>query len=120
MSLVVECKKGRVSALTRAEQVCRLVNVVVASHYKVPATALLLRFARVQGATEARQVAMYLANTLFTISQQEIAQFFNRDRTTVCHACHLVEDKRDEDEFDKTICYLELALVDFTDFWGRK
>ena len=120
MSLVVECQRDAVRALSRQDQICRLVTVVVASHYKVPVKSLSAFRKGTQTVCEARQVAMYLANTLFGLSQQHIADFFNRDRTTVSHACHGVEDRRDEEGFDKTICYLELALVDFTEFWGQK
>lgn len=42
----------------------------------------------------ARQLSMYLMNTFFNIPPSEVAPLFNRERTTVTHALHLIEDIR--------------------------
>jgi hypothetical protein len=57
-----------------------------------------------------RQAAMYLAHVSFEMSLQRVAIAFERDRSTVAHACRLIEDKRDEPEFDARIGALEEAL----------
>ncbi len=59
----------------------------------------------------ARQTAMYLAHTKFGISYGEVGEFFHRDRSTVAHACRLVEDRRDNKEFDRSLSQME-NLVD--------
>jgi Bacterial dnaA protein helix-turn-helix len=59
----------------------------------------------------ARQVAMYLAHTGGGISFSEVGRLFARDRTTVAHACALVEDMRDDPAFDRCLAFLELALI---------
>ena len=59
----------------------------------------------------ARQTAMYLAHTKFGISYGEVGDFFSRDRSTVSHACRLVEDRRDNREFDRSLSRME-NLVD--------
>ena len=59
----------------------------------------------------ARQTAMYLAHTKFGISYGEVGDFFHRDRSTVAHACRLVEDRRDNNEFDRSLSQME-NLVD--------
>ena len=39
---------------------------------------------------------------------------FGRDRTTVLHACHLIEDLRDDAEFDRIVAVAErIALAAF-------
>ncbi len=58
----------------------------------------------------ARQVAMYLAHTKFGISFTEVGEQFGRDRSTVSHACRLVEDKRDDDRFDQQLVRMEYLL----------
>ena len=58
----------------------------------------------------ARQVAMYLHHVILARTLTDIAREFGRDRTTVAHACRLVEDRRDEPEFDTMIGGLETAL----------
>lgn len=55
----------------------------------------------------ARQLAMYLCHVAANMSLREISGFFGRDRTTVSHACHAIEDRRDCPTFDKQIEFLE-------------
>ena len=59
----------------------------------------------------ARQVAMYLAHVGFGMSLTRVADAFGRDRSTVAHACHTVEDRRDDERFDAWIETLEQGLV---------
>jgi chromosomal replication initiation ATPase DnaA len=58
----------------------------------------------------ARQVAMYLAHVSFGMTLTTVGLAFRRDRTTVAHACALVEDARDDPEIDRTLELLE-AIV---------
>ncbi len=58
----------------------------------------------------ARQVAMYLAHTTGGLSLSRVGRLFARDRTTVSHACALVEDARDELVFDRTLSHLESTI----------
>ncbi|HWV80315.1 MAG TPA: helix-turn-helix domain-containing protein [Hyphomicrobiaceae bacterium] len=65
----------------------------------------------------ARQVAMYLAHVTFGLTLTTVGRAFGRDRTTVSHACALVEDARDNPDFDRTLELLEaiarrLASID--------
>ena len=55
----------------------------------------------------ARQVAMYLAHVACGLSLTEVGHVFNRDRTTVAHACGRVEDLRDDLAFDRSLELLE-------------
>lgn len=64
---------------------------------------------RARGAL-ARQVAMYLAHVSCRLSLTEVGQLFARDRTTVAHACAVVEDRRDDPVFDRTLELLELVV----------
>jgi chromosomal replication initiation ATPase DnaA len=58
----------------------------------------------------ARQLAMYLCHTAANMSLREISDLFGRDRTTVSHACHAIEDRRDCPTFDKQIEFLEIEF----------
>lgn len=60
----------------------------------------------------ARQVAVYLCHTAFEMSLSRVATAFGRDRSTVAHACHVIEDRRDEAHFDVWIGSLETMLRD--------
>lgn len=67
-----------------------------------------------QGVTRVRQIAMYVAHTIFRIKMGEVGRCFGRDRTTVLHACQVVEDLRDDDEFDHLVSVTErVALAAF-------
>jgi chromosomal replication initiation ATPase DnaA len=55
----------------------------------------------------ARQLAMYLCHVTANMSLREISGAFRRDRTTVSHACHAIEDRRDCPTFDRQIELLE-------------
>ncbi len=58
----------------------------------------------------ARQLAMYLCHVAFELGLTRVAVAFGRDRSTVAHACHAVEDRRDEAQFDLWISSLEASL----------
>ena len=58
----------------------------------------------------ARQVAMYLAHVTCGLSFTDIGRIFARDRTTVAHACGLIEDRRDDARVDRTLDLLEAVV----------
>lgn len=58
----------------------------------------------------ARQVAMYLAHVGCGLSLTETGRLFARDRTTVAHACGVIEDRRDDPIFDRVLDLLEWAM----------
>ena len=62
----------------------------------------------------ARQVAMYLAHVAWGLTLTEVGQVFARDRTTVAHACGLVEDSRDDPVLDRSLELLEGVLRSFS------
>jgi chromosomal replication initiation ATPase DnaA len=55
----------------------------------------------------ARQIAMYLSHIACRRSLTEVGRIFARDRTTVSHACGVVEDLRDDRRFDRVLDLLE-------------
>jgi hypothetical protein len=58
----------------------------------------------------ARQVAMYLAHVGCGMSLTQTGRTFGRDRTTVAHACTVIEDRRDDPLFDRALDLLEWAI----------
>ena len=58
----------------------------------------------------ARQVAMYLTYTSFEMSLSRCAYAFDRDRSTVAHACQIIENRRDQLDFDQWVEGLEEVL----------
>lgn len=88
----------------------RLVEVAVCGAMRLPAGAL--RAGRgPRRVAFARQLAMYLTHVVFGLTLTEVGACFERDRTTVRHACALVEDRRDQQAFDLSISALEAGLA---------
>ena len=58
----------------------------------------------------ARQLAMYLCHVVCDMSLRDVATEFGRDRTTVSHACHAIEDRRECPIFDRQVEHLERDL----------
>ena len=84
---------------------------LVALVYDVDCLELLSPTRGRKQAAFARQVAMYLAHTGGGLSLSGVGRLFARDRTTVAHACALVEDGRDDAIFDRTLSNLESAIT---------
>ncbi len=57
-----------------------------------------------------RQIAMYIVYIGCGLSMSRVAAAFKRDRSTVCHACHRIEDDRDDCDMDEWLDALQLAL----------
>lgn len=51
----------------------------------------------------ARQIGMYITHVVCGLTLTDVGRAFERDRTTVAHACGVVEDRRDDPLFDQTI-----------------
>jgi hypothetical protein len=88
-------------------EICRLVATCVAFDFGLDPAELGAALRGSQRAAFARQIAMYLAHVGFALSFETIGQAFGRDRTTVAHACRVVEDGRDDIWFDCRVATLE-------------
>ena len=53
---------------------------------------------------------MYLAHVACGLSFTDVGLLFSRDRTTVAHACRVVEDRRDDPVFDRALELLEWVV----------
>jgi chromosomal replication initiation ATPase DnaA len=96
-------------------RVRRLLEPAVAAVFDVEVEDLRAATRRSARAAFARQVAMYLAHVVCGLSLTEVGLIFARDRTTVAHACELIEDRRDEPELDARLEHLERAVVCLVD-----
>lgn len=64
-----------------------------------------------------RQIIMYVTHVVLRLNMGEIGRGFARDRTTVQYACKVVEDLRDDPDFDRVVSVLE--SVAFAAFRNR-
>lgn len=63
-----------------------------------------------KSAARARQIAIYLAHVIFHWPLARVAFAFGRDRTTCAHACHRIEDLREDRVFDARMAALEACV----------
>jgi chromosomal replication initiation ATPase DnaA len=63
----------------------------------------------------ARQVAMYIAHVWLGLSLSEVGRRFGRDRTTVAHACEVIEERRDDPRIDALLDVIESAVTSWHD-----
>ena len=57
--------------------------------------------------TRVRQIAMYVGHVVLRLNMTDVGRGFGRDRTTVLYACHLIEDMRDDADFDRIVATME-------------
>lgn len=89
----------------------RLAEVATAAAAATPCEGLRQRRRGPRPVALARQTAMYLAHIVFGLSYTRVGICFGRDRTTVRHACALIEDRRDDPACDIGLSALETALI---------
>lgn len=101
---------GLSSARAGDEAAARLAAGVASYALDIPADEII---GDERGSLEiafARQVAIYLCHVGFEMSLARVAYAFARDRSTVAHACHAIEDRRDEPQFEIWMSALEAML----------
>lgn len=94
-------------ASSSARRVCEQVFAEVARDFAIDRNVLSAPSRGSPHVALARQTAMYLAHTSFSISFGQIGRACGRDRTTVAHACRCIEEKRECPVFDERLRRLE-------------
>jgi len=83
---------------------------VMAEAFSIPLSRLTMGSRQRANVAFARQVAMYLTHVVGKVSIREVSIEFGRKLSTVSHACHVIEDRREAQLFDRQISFLEAAL----------
>lgn len=91
--------------------ICRVVRQMVSELLLLLGDRMLVRRDRRRLACHVRQISMYVCHVALRMPQHDIAVAFGRDRTTVGHACHVVEDRRDDRVFDEFVSAVERIVV---------
>jgi len=86
---------------------CDCVIELAAALFGIPSKELRRRGRGPDEISRVRQIAMYVAHVVLWLNMTDLGKGFGRDRTTVMHACHLIEDMRDEEEFDRIVSQTE-------------
>ncbi|MCE1235068.1 MAG: hypothetical protein LWW93_01805 [Hyphomicrobiales bacterium] len=97
---------------------CRCLETVVARAYGLSVADLRDASRGHAPVAFARQVAMYVAHVWFALSLSAVGRCFGRDRTTVAHACRVVEERREDPNIDRVVAAIEAAADLWIDFSG--
>jgi chromosomal replication initiation ATPase DnaA len=98
------------SPTPQVQEACRLAISLVAGAHNLKIRHILSTQRGPVTVARARQLSMYLAHVALGCSLTDIGAAFERDRTTVSHACHVIEDMRDDPVFDREVCAYEKRL----------
>jgi len=91
--------------------VCRIAQKITAEMVMITGSRMLERRDRRRMLCHVRQISMYACHTALQLSQQDIACGFGRHRSTVAHACMIVEQRRDDAAFDDFVSAIERTVV---------
>lgn len=94
-------------ALMRREEnaleLCECMIDIAATLFNVPSKDIRQPGRAPLPVSRIRQVAMYVAHVVLGLSMGEVGRGFGRDRKTVQHACHMIENMRDDADFDQVV-----------------
>lgn len=109
-SLATSSLRRRSAGKATSPSACNDVISLIAREKNLPIRIFTHRSRCEIGVARGRQLAMYLAHVVLRRSLTEIGDVFGRDRTTVSHACALIEDMRDDPAFDAEVSAYERCL----------
>ncbi len=111
-----------ITARHHAPAAAKTVIIVVAAVLRLPVRDIEAATRSSPRVARGRQLAMYLAHVAAGLSLSAVGRAFGRDRTTVAHACRVVEERREDPCFDAMAGCLErlvTAIADMVHWSGR-
>lgn len=100
-----------------ALEICECLIDIAAALFSVSSKELRRSGRTAVPVSRVRQIAMYVAHVVLRLTMGEVGAGFGRDRTTVLHACQVIENLRDDPEFDRVVLMTE--QVAFAAFRNR-
>ena len=98
-------------AVFLAAQRASLAQFIVCQVHGVPVEEMRAPTRGRPHVARARQIAIHLSHVVFAMSHRQLALEFRRDRSTIHHACSLIETMREESaQFDSTLRWMETLL----------
>lgn len=88
---------------------CGGVRVVVEEMHRL-ACGELPRADRRRVLCHLQQVAMYVCHVALRMTMADVGAAYGRDRTTVAHACRVIEGRRDNRAYDEFISAVERVV----------
>ena len=88
----------------------RLIVAAVSTEFSVPEAGIFGQLKGKSDVSYGRQIAMYLMHCIFGTTKSRIAEVFGLHFSTVCHACNVIEDHREDPVLDQKLIGLENRL----------
>ena len=107
------CNPARIPA--DAIAVCDAIIDLTAIFFNVSSKDLRSSGRAPKPVSRVRQIGMYVGHVTLGLKMTEVGAGFGRDKSTVVHACHTIEDMRDDEDFDLIVARVEsLVSVAFS------
>ena len=94
----------------RPFQTCDHVLDILAAFFNISGRELRSHSRCERAVARVRQIGMYVVHVTLGLSMTQVGRAFGRDRSTVAHACHLIEDMREDRDFDRIINMVETVV----------
>ncbi len=94
----------------RSFQICDHVLDILSALFNISGCDLRSNSRCEQAVARVRQIGMYVVHVTLGMSMTEVGRVFGRDRSTVAHACHLIEDMREDPDFDGIVHTVETVI----------
>jgi len=94
-----------------ALEMCECLIDIASALFSVSSKELRKPGRSTQPVSRVRQIAMYVAHVVLRLTMGDVGAGFGRDRTTVLHACQVIEDLRDDAEFDRVVLMVERVAI---------
>jgi chromosomal replication initiation ATPase DnaA len=100
--------------------ICEGMIDILSACFSVPSVEIRSNGRANAPVSRVRQIGMYVCHVALGLTMLEVAAGFVRDRSTIVYACHLIEDMRDDIEFDTIVGTIErIAQAAFGAFSER-
>lgn len=95
-------------------EICEGMQDILSACFSMPGKEIRSQERCRNEVSRVRQIGMYVAHVVVGLTMLEVGRGFQRDRSTVAHACHVIEDLRDDPAFERIIHMVErLAQIAF-------
>ena len=94
----------------RLFQACDHVLDILSAFFNISGRDLRSHSRCERAVARVRQIGMYVVHVTLGLTMSQVGRAFGRDRSTVAHACHLIEDMREDQDFDRIIHTVETVV----------
>jgi len=106
---------GHSVGTAEAVEICDGIIDLLAVFFNVSGRQLRSSKRTVKPVSRIRQIGMYVAHVTLGLKMVAVGAGFGRDKSTVVHACHTIEDMRDDEDFNVIVSRVEhLVTIAFS------